>query len=101
MPDIDDWVFEFERAAAPLLKEIFERDLNWTIPVKMIEQLDRLRVAEEQLSKREPTVAFGSLSVFNHANRISGRAKTCLILFAGTGLKPCSSLQPAATTVSA
>ena len=28
--------FEFERAAAPRLKEIFERDLNWTIPVKMM-----------------------------------------------------------------
>ena len=54
MPDIDDWVFEFERAAAPRLKEIFERDLNWTIPVKMIEQLDRLRVAEEQRRKSEP-----------------------------------------------
>ena len=43
----------FERAAAPRLKEIFERDLNWTISVKMIEQLDRLRVAEEQRRKSE------------------------------------------------
>ena len=54
MPDIDEWVFQFERAAAPRLKEIFERDMNWTIPVKMIEQLKRLRVAEEQRRKSEP-----------------------------------------------
>ena len=54
MRDIDDWVFQFERIAATRLKEIFERDMNWTIPVKMIEQLKRLRVAEEQRRKSEP-----------------------------------------------
>ena len=54
VPDIDDWVFQFERAAALRLKEIFERDMNWTIPEKMIEQLKELRVAEEQRRKSEP-----------------------------------------------
>ena len=54
MPDIDDWVFQFERAATPRLKEIFERDMNWTIPKKIIEQLERLRLAEEQHVKNEP-----------------------------------------------
>ena len=62
MPDIDDWVFQFERAAAPRLKEIFERDMNWTIPEKMIEQLKELRVAEEQRRKASHG-SVGSLSV--------------------------------------
>ena len=51
--DIDHWIFEFERTAAPRLKEIFEQDLDGT-PKKIIEQLDRLRVAEEQRRKSEP-----------------------------------------------
>ena len=54
MRDIDDWVFEFERAAAPRLKEIFERDMDGTHPKKIIEQLERLRLAEEQHVKNEP-----------------------------------------------
>ena len=53
MRDIDHWIFEFERTAAPRLKEIFEQDLDGT-PKKIIEQLDRLRVAEEQRRKSEP-----------------------------------------------
>ena len=54
MRDIDDGVFEFERIAATRLKEIFEQNMNWTIPKKIIEQLERLRLAEEQHVKNEP-----------------------------------------------
>ena len=54
MRDIDDWVFEFQRAATPRLKKIFERDMNWTIPEKVIEQLIRLSLAEQQRMKSEP-----------------------------------------------
>ena len=54
MRDIDDWFFEFQRAATPRLKKIFERDMNWTIPEKMIEQLIRLSLAEQQRMKSEP-----------------------------------------------
>ena len=54
MPDIDDWVFQFERAATPRLKEILERDMDWTIPGKMIEQLIRLSVGEQRPMKSEP-----------------------------------------------
>ena len=54
MRDIDDWVFQFERIAATRLKEIFEKDLDGT-PKKIIEQLERLRRAEEQRMKNEPT----------------------------------------------
>ena len=54
VPDIDDWVFQFERAATPRLKEILERDMDWTIPEKMIEQLIRLSVAEQRPMKSEP-----------------------------------------------
>lgn len=50
MRDIDHWIFEFERIAAPRLKEIFEQDLDGT-PKKIIEQLERLRLAEEQRYK--------------------------------------------------
>ena len=63
MPDIDDWVFQFERAAAPRLKEIFERDMNWTIPEKMIEQLKRASCCGGTASEKRATVAFGSLSL--------------------------------------
>lgn len=47
MRDIDDWVFHFERKAAPRLKEIFEKELDQT-PEKMVEQLQRLRLVEEE-----------------------------------------------------
>jgi hypothetical protein len=52
--DIDDWVFQFERIAVTRLKEIFEKDLDGT-PTKIIERLERLRRAEEQRMKNEPT----------------------------------------------
>jgi hypothetical protein len=48
--DIDDWVFHFERKATPRLKEIFEKELDGT-PEKMIEQLQRLRLVEEENEK--------------------------------------------------
>ena len=53
MRDIDDWFYEFERIAATRLKEIFEQDMDGT-PKKIIEQLERLRLAEEQHVKNEP-----------------------------------------------
>ena len=56
MRDIDDWVFQFERIAAIRLKEIFEQDLQAT-PKKMIEQLERLRLAEEQHMKASESSA--------------------------------------------
>ena len=55
MRDIDDWFYEFERIAATLVKEIFEQDMGRDTPKKIIEQLERLRLAEEQHVKNEPT----------------------------------------------
>jgi hypothetical protein len=51
--DIDDWVFEFERAVASRLKKLFEQDLHET-PEKLLEQVERLRLAEEKRMKNGP-----------------------------------------------
>lgn len=55
--DIDDWIFHFERMAAPRLKEIFEQDLDG-MPEKIVEQLKRFRETEQQRLMNEPEFIF-------------------------------------------
>lgn len=48
--DIDDWMFHFERRAAPRLKRIFTEPLE-ELPQHLLQLLDKLRAAEA--SRRE------------------------------------------------
>lgn len=48
--DIDDWMFHFERRAAPRLKRIFTEHLE-ELPQHLLQLLDKLRSAEA--SRRE------------------------------------------------
>ncbi len=48
--DIDDWMFHFERRAAPQLKQIFTEHLE-ELPQHLLQLLDKLRSTEA--SRRE------------------------------------------------
>ncbi|MBS0233823.1 MAG: hypothetical protein JSR99_10085 [Proteobacteria bacterium] len=50
MRDIDDWMFHFERRAAPGLKKIFGEDLG-ELPMRLRLLLEKLRVTE---ASRDP-----------------------------------------------
>ena len=48
----NDWLREFEKRAGEMLREIFDQDLQDT-PPKLVEQLERLRQAEQQILNRK------------------------------------------------
>ena len=45
------WIEEFQKKAAPRLREIFEKDVG-EIPKSVIEKMEALRKKEQQLMKR-------------------------------------------------
>ena len=48
----NDWLREFEKRAGEKLREIFDQDLQDT-PPKLVEQLERLRQAEQKIITRK------------------------------------------------
>ena len=48
----NDWLREFEKHAGEKLREMFDQDLQDT-PPKLVEQLERLRQAEQKLLNRK------------------------------------------------
>lgn len=48
----NDWLREFEKRAGEKLREIFDQDLQDT-PPKLVEQLERLRQAEQKFLNRK------------------------------------------------
>ena len=50
--DIDDWMFHFERRAAPRLKRIFTEHLE-ELPQHLLQLLDKLRSTEASRQEAE------------------------------------------------
>ena len=48
----NNWLREFEKRAGEKLREIFDQDLQDT-PPKLVEQLERLRQAEQKILTRK------------------------------------------------